>query len=118
MVSKTISTLYQQPTLTSTSVSYPVRIFPAPIGFRRIAIFFPEPVRPYPSVCFQCGNESDKLRIQDIEQFKLSAENDPAIEAKPSVQNGGVDPAEVGVELQGAVIQISKAGVWAYKTTF
>jgi len=105
---RTISSPYQQSASTYVSVSRPVRIFPVPIDFCRIAILF----------CFQCGSESDKLNIQDIEGFELSVEHGSAFEAKPSVQHGGVDPAEVGVELRGAVVQVGEAGAWAYETTF
>lgn len=64
------------------------------------------------------GNELDKLNIQDIKRFKLSAEYGPAFEAKPLVQHGSVDSAEVGVELWGAIIKIGETGAWAYETTF
>jgi len=56
------------------------------------------------------------LNIQDIKRFELPAEYAPALEAKPLVQHGGVNTAEVGVELRGSVVQIGEAGTWAYET--
>ena len=56
--------------------------------------------------------------VEDIEPFELSAEHGPAFEAEPPIQHGGIDPAEVGMEFQAAVIQIGETGARAYEAAF
>lgn len=57
------------------------------------------------------GFGTERSCLQDIERFEGPVEHDLAVEAEPSVQHGGVDLPEVGMELQGVVVQVREARV-------
>ena len=68
------------------------------------------------------GHRESRVALPDllnqINLRKFATENGPTGKSEPVFQNGCIDGAEIGVELEIALVQIGQAGMFANESAF